>query len=132
MVLCLIFLAIVTLVSLSSMQGSLVQGRMAANQQDYSVALQAAETALQEAERILSEGGKPSSEWMRYSTNSLGSSNAPTYRMPQQNGQVIGSRVTSQGVEKLEVLYRIEAQGFGVGRSSDTNVFLEADYVRVE
>ncbi|MFG6667649.1 PilX N-terminal domain-containing pilus assembly protein [Halomonas sp. HNIBRBA4712] len=130
LVLSLVFLAIVTLVSLSSMQGSMVQRHMAVNQQEYSMALQAAEAALQEAERILEEGRKPTSGWSSYSSDSASFIHDPEYRMLRQTGEVIGSRVTSQGVETLEVLYRIEAKGFG--RSKETNVNLEAVYVRIE
>ncbi|UYF99639.1 MULTISPECIES: pilus assembly PilX N-terminal domain-containing protein [unclassified Halomonas] len=130
LILSLIFLTIVTLVSLSSMQGAMTQGSMALNQQDYSVALQAAEAALQEAERVLERGNKPPATWTSYTADSASATIEGQYQMPQQTGEVIGSRVTSQGVETLEVLYRLEARGSG--RLTDTSVRLEAFYVRVE
>ncbi|WP_447927229.1 pilus assembly PilX family protein [Vreelandella sp. EE27] len=128
LVLSLIFLAIVTLVSLSSMQGSMLQGRMAANQQDYSVALQAAEAALKEAERRLQQGMEPSNVWSPYPANEAGRDFKARYRVSPDTVRIVGSRATSESVEMLEVLYRIEAEG--TGQSAQTHVALEAFFVR--
>ncbi|MCP1315262.1 MULTISPECIES: PilX N-terminal domain-containing pilus assembly protein [unclassified Halomonas] len=131
LVLSLIFLAIVTLVSLSSMQGSVIQGRMAANQQEYSVALQAAEAALRAGEQALQAGTETgivkcgsSSEpaWKPHASTVNGQSLSSRYRICDL--VIVGSRATSDGQEVREVLYRIEAQG--AGRSEATSVALES------
>lgn len=49
----LMFLTVLTILGLSSMQGSVQQERMAGNQRDRNVAFQAAELALRDAERDL-------------------------------------------------------------------------------
>ncbi|WP_447554339.1 pilus assembly PilX family protein [Vreelandella sp. EE22] len=126
LVLSLIFLAIVTLVSLSSMQGSMIQGRMAANQQDYTVALQAAEDALSKAERWLKDAAHPPSRQVCEPAPSSGLSREASYCI--EPIAPLGSRATSEGVEMLEILYRIEAEG--TGQSKDTKVNLEALFVR--
>ncbi len=65
LVLSLIFLAIVTILSLSSMQGAMTQDRMASSQRDHSIAFQAAEAALREGETRLQNGAAPSGAGQR-------------------------------------------------------------------
>ncbi|MGM0832070.1 MAG: pilus assembly PilX family protein [Pseudomonadota bacterium] len=126
LVLSLIFLVIITVLSLSSMQGAITQDRMAANQRDYTVAFQAAEAALGSAESQLQNGIALTSGWRTHQLGIDELSRNPRYRV--QLMTPLGSHTNNAGVELVEVLYRIEAQGFGIG--ADTNVALEALYVR--
>ncbi|WP_083007417.1 pilus assembly PilX family protein [Halomonas sp. GT] len=126
LVLSLIFLAIITILSLSSMQGAITQDRMAANQRDYTVAFQAAEAALRNAENQLQNDIVFSNGWRTHQMNIDELSRNPRYRV--QPMTPLGSRPNNAGVELVEMLYRIEAQGFGLGE--DTSVTLEALYVR--
>lgn len=126
LVLSLIFLTIVTLLSLSSMQGAMIQNRMAASQRDHTVALQAAEAALRDAENQLQRGAAPSDRWTTHDIDNDVLSQNPRYRV--QPLTRIGSRSTNSSTEIVNMLYRIEAQGFGV--DAGTNVTLEALYVR--
>ncbi|WP_447894510.1 pilus assembly PilX family protein [Vreelandella sp. GE22] len=142
LVLSLIFLAIVTLVSLSSMQGSITQGRMALNQQDYNAALQAAEAALYEAEQQLKENPsiqdfrnrdcrgqlEPTREVLKNLKNW-------SFHGKEGAGQILdsyycielvaelGSHHTGAGLEMIEFLFNINSVGFG--KSQDTAVMLE-------
>ncbi|MFP3343720.1 PilX N-terminal domain-containing pilus assembly protein [Halomonas sp. SIMBA_159] len=126
LVLSLIFLAIVTILSLSSMQGAITQDRMASSQRDYSVAFQAAEAALREAETLLQNGANPGNGWSNHAMNMAELTQNPRYRI--QALAPLGSRSSNSSTEVVEMLYRIEAQGFG--RGVDTSVTLEALYVR--
>lgn len=122
----LIFLAIITLLSLSSMQDAIMQNRMAANQRDNIVALQAAEAALRDGENQLASGGAVSNNWTTHNVDIDQLSRSPRYRI--QRLTQLGSRSTNSGNELLETLYRIEAQGFGTAQ--ETSVTLESLYVR--
>lgn len=126
LVLSLIFLAIVTILSVSSMQGALTQDRMASSQRDHTVAFQAAEAALRDAENQLQNGAMPSNAWVTHTMNVEQLARNPRYRI--QTMAPLGSRSSNSGTEFIEILYRIEAQGFGSGE--DTSVTLEALYVR--
>lgn len=126
LVLSLIFLIIVTLLSMSSMQGSMIQNRMAASQRDHTMALQAAEAALRDAENQLQRGATPSSGWSTYEVNINELSRNPQYRI--QPLTQMGSRSTNSSTEIVNMLYRIEAEGFGV--DAGTSVTLEALYAR--
>lgn len=53
LIFCLVFLLILTLMGVSSMESTILEERMAGNMQDYRVAFQAAESALDEAEQWL-------------------------------------------------------------------------------
>ena len=122
LVLSLIFLAIVTILSLSSMQGAITQDRMASSQRDYGVAFQAAEAALSEAEAQLQNGNG----WSNHDMDMEELTRNPRYRI--QTLAPLGSRTINDGTEVVEMLYRIDAEGFG--RGDDTSVTLEALYVR--
>ena len=50
LIFCLVFLLVLTMMSVSSMESTVLEERMAGNMQDYSVAFQAAEAALQAGE----------------------------------------------------------------------------------
>lgn len=52
---CLVFLAILTLMGVSGMEGTILEERMSGNLRDYNMAFQAAESALKEAESWLGE-----------------------------------------------------------------------------
>ncbi|MGL6618180.1 pilus assembly PilX family protein [Aeromonas hydrophila] len=56
LVISLIFLAVVSLLAMASMQSALLQEKMAGNQKESQQALQAAEAALRAAERYLEAG----------------------------------------------------------------------------
>lgn len=122
----LIFLAIITLLSFTSMQDAIIQNRMASNQRDYTMALQAAESALHDAENRLENDGAATNIWTTHNTNIAQLSRSPRYFI--QPLTQIGSRSNNSGAELVEMLYRIEAQGFGVAK--ETSVTLEALYVR--
>lgn len=126
LVLSLIFLAIVTILSVSSMQGALTQDRMASSQRDHTVAFQAAEAALRDAESQLQNGAMPSNAWVSHTMSVEQLARSPRYRI--QTVSPLGSRSSNSGNEFVEILYRIEAQGFGSGE--DARVSLEALYVR--
>ncbi|ATH77406.1 pilus assembly PilX family protein [Vreelandella hamiltonii] len=126
LVLSLIFLAIVTILSLSSMQGAMTQDRMASSQRDHSIAFQAAEAALREAETRLQNGADPSEEWSTHTMNMAQLNRNPRYR--SQRIGTIDLRSDNEGGEVLDILYRVEAQGFG--RGEDTRVILESLFVR--
>ncbi|WP_016915312.1 PilX N-terminal domain-containing pilus assembly protein [Vreelandella stevensii] len=126
LVLSLIFLAIVTILSLSSMQGAMTQDRMASSQRDHSIAFQAAEAALREGETRLQNGAAPSGGWSTHTMNMAQLNRNPRYR--SQRIGPIGSRSDNEGGEVLDILYRVEAQGFG--RGEDTRVILESLFVR--
>ena len=126
LVLSLIFLAIVTMLSLSSMQGAITQDRMASSQRDYGVAFQAAEAALSEAETLLQNGAPPGNGWRNHDMAMEELTRNPRYRI--QTLAPLGSLTNNDGTEAVEMLYRIETQGFG--RGEDTRVTLEALYVR--
>ncbi|MDP4558435.1 PilX N-terminal domain-containing pilus assembly protein [Halomonas meridiana] len=126
LVLSLIFLAIVTILSLSSMQGAITQDRMASSQRDYGVAFQAAEAALSEAEAQLQNGATPGNGWSNHDMDMEELTRNPRYRI--QTLAPLGSRTVNDGTEVVEMLYRIDAEGFG--RGDDTSVTLEALYVR--
>lgn len=126
LVLSLIFLAIVTMLSLSSMQGAITQDRMASSQRDYGVAFQAAEAALSEAETLLQNGAPPGNGWRNHVMAMEELTRNPRYRI--QTLAPLGSLTNNDGTEAVEMLYRIETQGFG--RGEDTRVTLEALYVR--
>lgn len=53
LIFCLVFLLVLTLMGVSSMESTILEERMAGNMQDYSVAFQAAESALTDAEQWL-------------------------------------------------------------------------------
>jgi len=53
LVFCLVFLAVLTLLGVSSMESAVLEERMAGNMRDYSMAFQAAESALRDAEAWL-------------------------------------------------------------------------------
>ena len=53
LVFCLVFLAVLTLLGVSSMESAVLEERMAGNMQDYNLAFQAAESALRDAESWL-------------------------------------------------------------------------------
>lgn len=53
LIFCLVFLLVLTLMGVSSMESTILEERMAGNMQDYSAAFQAAESALTEAEQWL-------------------------------------------------------------------------------
>ncbi|MDP3535827.1 PilX N-terminal domain-containing pilus assembly protein [Halomonas sp. M1] len=126
LVLSLIFLAIVTILSVSSMQGALTQDRMASSQRDHTVAFQAAEAALRDAENQLQNGTTPATGWVTYTMNVEQLSRNPRYQV--QALGFTGSYSNNERGEVREELYRIEAQGFG--SSEDTSVTLETLYVR--
>ncbi|UDM07031.1 hypothetical protein LG409_16930 [Halomonas sp. NyZ770] len=126
LVLSLIFLAIVTILSLSSMQGAMTQDRMASSQRDHSTAFQAAEAALREAETRLQNGNDPSAAWTTHAMNMAELNRNPRYRVRML--APIGSRSSNESGEIIEILYRVEAQGFG--RGEDTSVWLESLFVR--
>ncbi|MBR2513733.1 MAG: hypothetical protein IKE45_06875 [Halomonas sp.] len=126
LVLSLIFLAIVTILSVSSMQGALTQDRMASSQRDHTVAFQAAEAALRDAENQLQNGTTPATGWVTYTMNVEQLARSPRYLI--QTLGPVGSHSSNETGEVVEALYRIEAQGFG--NAADTSVTLEALYVR--
>lgn len=108
------------------MQGAITQDRMASSQRDYGAAFQAAEAALSEAEALLENGGAPGDGWSNHTMNMAELTQNPRYRI--QTLAPLGSRTGNDGTEVVEMLYRIEAQGFG--RGEDTRATLEALYVR--
>lgn len=55
LIFCLVFLLVLTLMGVSSMESAVLEERMASNMQDYNAAFQAAETSLQTAEGWLQE-----------------------------------------------------------------------------
>lgn len=126
LVLSLIFLAIVTILSVSSMQGALTQDRMASSQRDHTVAFQAAEAALRDAENQLQSGAMPSNAWVTHTMNVDQFTRSPRYLI-EELGTIAAYSSNERGGVR-EVLYRIRAKGFGSGE--DTSVTLEALYVR--
>lgn len=128
LVLSLIFLVIVTILSLSSMQGAITQDRMASSQRDHSIAFQAAEAALREAENRLQNGATLGNDWINHEMNMAELTLNPRYYI--QAVGLIGSFSTNDGGETIDTLYRIEAQGFG--RGADTSVTLESLFIRQE
>lgn len=149
LVISLIFLAMVSLLAMASMQGALLQEKMAGNQKESQQALQAAEAGLRAAERYLEAGNSgsydnsaglyefvsvavdpvsPSTTWRTYASSGL-AGRAPEYfieRLPY----------TQAGNESLAVdepigerrLYRITARGFGL--SDESRVLLQSTYSR--
>ncbi|WP_249975565.1 pilus assembly PilX family protein [Vreelandella olivaria] len=126
LVLSLIFLAIVTILSLSSMQGAITQDRMASSQRDHTVAFQAAEAALRDAESQLQNGVSPSNSWTTHTISVGQATLRPRYRIIEM--APLGSRSDNSGEEVIERLYLIEAQGFG--NADGTSVTLESMFVR--
>lgn len=149
LVISLIFLAVVSLLAMASMQGALLQEKMAGNQKDSQQALQAAEAALRAAESYLETGNSgpydnsaglydfvsvavdpasPSTTWRTYANSGL-TGRAPEYfieRLPytQSNND---SLAVDEPINERR-LYRITARGFGL--SDESRVLLQSTYSR--
>ncbi|HGE8267432.1 TPA: pilus assembly protein [Aeromonas hydrophila] len=152
LVISLIFLAVVSLLAMASMQSALLQEKMAGNQKESQQALQAlqaAEAALRAAERYLEAGSSgpydnsaglyefvsvavdptsPSTAWRTYANSGL-TGRAPEYfieRLPYTQGSNESLAVDEPISERR--LYRITARGFGL--SDESRVLLQSTYSR--
>lgn len=151
LIISLIFLLLLTMIGVTSIQDSTLQERMAGNERDRNLAFQAAEAALREGEAFLREqspvftasgaggllspdysGASPSAvtyPWAsrsRESGNLVGLSSAPRYVIEWITTQAIGPS------DQIEIVtnssYRITTRA--VGGSTDAVVLLQATYSR--
>ncbi len=157
LIVCLIFMLIMTVIGASALQSTTLQERMAGNARDTHAAFQAAEAALRSAERLLAAASLPafngsnglfqdcsgtstacsapdwsdrnSGNWASVSQFGAGVHSDPQYIIEELNVQ--GSPSTSLesdiAVSPFKV-YRITARGFGV--SSNSMVVLRSIYRR--
>lgn len=149
LVISLIFLAVVSLLAMASMQSALLQEKMAGNQKESQQALQAAEAALRAAERYLEAGNSgpydnsaglyefvsvavdpasPSTAWRTYANSGL-AGRAPEYfieRLPYT--QSSNESLAADEPISERRLYRITARGFGL--SDESRVLLQSTYSR--
>lgn len=147
----LVFLLLLTMIGVSSIQDSVLQERMAGNNRDQSVAFQAAEAALRTAEKYLQgavvgpfsgsnglyAGGSSSlpdwkvashDNWKVLPSNSLSSVDSqPEYLIEEvtETGQV--GLATDEALE-VSAIYRVTARGYGV--SPDSKAVLQSSYRR--
>lgn len=151
LIISLVFLLLLTMIGVTSIQDSTLQERMAGNERDRNLAFQAAEAALREAEAFLREnspaftasgtggllspsytGLKPSAATYPWATRSqagsslTGVSAAPRYAIEWITTQAIGP---SDQIDVVTInSYRITARA--VGGSTDAVVLLQATYSR--
>lgn len=150
----LVFLLLLTMIGVSSIQDSTLQERMAGNNRDQGVAFQAAEAALRAGEKYLqgavigpflnsqnSQGlyvwnhaipadwkSTSKSGWIVMSENSLGGvSSQPNYVIEELSGSGQTSLATDEPLEVIST-YRITARGYGV--SADSRSVLQSTYRR--
>ncbi len=136
LVISLIFLAVVSLLAMASMQSALLQEKMAGNQKESQQALQAAEAALRAAERYLEAGSSGPYdnsaglyEFVSVAVDPASPSTAPEYfieRLPYTQGSNESLAVDEPISERR--LYRITARGFGL--SDESRVLLQSTYSR--
>lgn len=151
LIISLVFLLLLTMIGITSIQDSTLQERMAGNERDRNLAFQAAEAALREGEAYLREqsltftasgaGGLLSPDYTsvkplaatypwasrsRESSSLTGVSSAPRYTIEWITTQAIGP---SDQIEIVTInSYRITARA--VGGSTDAVVLLQATYSR--
>lgn len=151
LIISLVFLLLLTMIGITSIQDSTLQERMAGNERDRNLAFQAAEASLREGEAYLREqsqtftdsgtggllspdyvGSKPSEPGYPWATRSRASSSlaglsaVPRYAIEWLVTQPLGAS------DQLEIVpvnsYRITARA--VGGSTDAVVLLQATYSR--
>ena len=157
LIVCLIFMLIMTVISASALQSTTLQERMAGNARDTNSAFQAAEAALRAAERVLAGASLPAfngsnglfrdcsgtstactpPDWSDRSATSwatVSQFGGGVHRDPQyivEELTVQGSPSTSLDADLAVMpyrVYRITARGFGV--SSNSMVVLRSIYRR--
>lgn len=146
LVLSLVFLAVVSVLAISAMRGSVLQERMAGNYREVELAFQGAEAALRGAERYI-EGGASgpydgsdglydlvgvaidphgtTTSWRTHGANAPGQQ--PEYfieRLPYS--QSADDNLAADEPQQARRLYRITARGFG--RSQESRVMLQSTY----
>ncbi|MBB3048716.1 type IV pilus assembly protein PilX [Litorivivens lipolytica] len=157
LIVCLIFLLIMTVISASALQSTTLQERMAGNTRDTNSAFQAAEAALREAEAVLSSASlaafngsnglyqdcsgtaaacaapdwsdRNSTTWASVNQFGGGVNRDPQYIIEELTVQ--GSPAVSLDADTAVMpykVYRITARGFGV--SSNAMVVLRSIYRR--
>lgn len=144
LIFCLIFLLVLTLMGVSSMESTIMEERMAGNMQDYGAAFQAAESALTEAEHWLglqalwptSSSNGSTGVWVRESMDPDAGNSIPWWWEPARNNNAwwqANARVApgSPGlataprfiIEEYRVATVGESVALGTGIQDRTRVF---------
>lgn len=132
----LVFLMLLSMLGLSSMQNTTMQERMAGNQRDRLMAFEAAEAALREAERQVDAGNASvldDTRWQasapRYTGEHSLASDARLAREPQYHVYDLGvvGYVNDQGCERVYRAFHITATGYG--GTPNSRVDLETRYI---
>lgn len=147
LIICLIFMLIMSVIAASAMQSTTLQERMAGNARDTNSALQAAEAALRAAERVLQSASpgtfngsngryqqcavsattcstpdwsvRSSTGWLSIGNFGGGVSAAPQYYLEELPDVVQPSvSLDADSAQTPLAIYRITARGFGVSDKS--------------
>jgi type IV pilus assembly protein PilX len=124
LIIAMVMLLLLTIIGLSSMRGTSLQESMAGNIRDSSLALQAAEAALRKGEGVVNEkflgdtlGTLDAAPLTGTYAGFPGVSTLPTYRITM----LAKLRTSTElGMPDEGALTRVEADGYGMARNSDS------------